>query len=167
MWTEMKEQTSILLATIGAKWHIALLAIVTFFAPIYGLLFLVGFSIFLDTVTGVWKSVKNKVPITSRGLSSIISKMLLYEVTVILFYMIDHFILNNIILKFFAVPLLLTKVLSLILVSIEVMSINENYKAVKGLDLWQAMKNLFARAKDIKKEVDEIRHKQDSAGTPI
>jgi hypothetical protein len=62
------------------------------------------------------------------------------------------------------VPLLLTKVLALILVSIEVMSINENYKAVKGLDLWQAMKNLFARAKDIKKEVDEIRHKQDSTG---
>jgi hypothetical protein len=26
------------------------------------------------------------------------------------------------------------------------------------------MKNLFARAKDIKKEVDEIRHKQDNAG---
>jgi hypothetical protein len=127
--------------------------------PISGLLFLVGFVIILDTVTGVWKSVKNKVPITSRGLSSIISKMLLYEITVILFYMIDYFILNNIVLTFFSVPLLLTKVLSLILVSIEVMSINENYKAVKGLDLWQAMKNLFARAKDIKKEVDEIRHK--------
>jgi hypothetical protein len=44
------------------------------------------------------------------------------------------------------------------------MSINENYKSVKGLDLWQAMKNLFARAKDIKKEVDEIRRKQDNAG---
>jgi hypothetical protein len=93
--------------------------------------------------------------------------MLLYEVTVVLFYMIDHFILNNIVLQFFSVQLLLTKVLSLILVSIEVMSINENYKAVKGLDLWQAMKNLFARAKEIKKEVDEIRHNEDITGTPI
>ncbi len=110
---------------------------------------------------------KRKVPITSRGLSAIISKMLLYEVTVIMFYMIDKFILNGIILHFFSVELLLTKVLALILVSIEVMSINENYKAVKGLDLWQAMKNLFSRAKDIKKEVDEIRHKQDITGTPI
>lgn len=135
-----------------------------FLMPISGLLFLVGFVIVLDTVTGIWKSYKNKVKITSRGLSAIISKMLLYEVTVVLFYMIDSFILNAIMLKFFSVPLLLTKVLALILVSIEVMSINENYKAVKGLDLWQAMKNLFARAKDIKKEVDEIRHKQDNAG---
>jgi hypothetical protein len=93
--------------------------------------------------------------------------MLLYEVTVVLFYMIDTFILNNIILQFFSVDLLLTKVLALILVSIEVMSINENYKAVKGLDLWQAMKNLFARAKEIKQSVDEIRHNEDITGTPI
>ena len=84
-----------------------------------------------------------------------------------MFYMIDKFILNSIILQFFSVELLLTKVLALILVSIEVMSINENYKAVKGLDLWQAMKNLFARAKDIKKEVDEIRHNENISGTPI
>jgi hypothetical protein len=150
-----------------ANWWKLTATIGAFLMPISGLLFLVGFVIVLDTITGVWKSVKNKVKITSRGLSAIISKMLLYEVTVIMFYMIDQFILNNIILQFFSVELLLTKVLALILVSIEVMSINENYKAVKGLDLWQAMKNLFARAKDIKKEVDEIRHKQDISGTPI
>jgi hypothetical protein len=150
-----------------ANWFKLLGVLSAFLMPISGLLFLVGFVIVLDTITGVWKSVKNKVKITSRGLSAIISKMLLYEVTVIMFYMIDKFILNSIILQFFSVELLLTKVLALILVSIEVMSINENYKAVKGLDLWQAMKNLFARAKDIKKEVDEIRHKQDISGTPI
>jgi len=163
----MKSQLTILLATIKANWLKLTATIGAFLMPISGLLFLVGFVIVLDTITGVWKSVKNKVKITSRGLSAIISKMLLYEVTVIMFYMIDQFILNNIILQFFSVELLLTKVLALILVSIEVMSINENYKAVKGLDLWQAMKNLFARAKDIKKEVDEIRHKQDITGTPI
>jgi len=163
----MKSQLSILLATMQANWLKLTATIGAFLMPISGLLFLVGFVIVLDTITGVWKSVKNKVKITSRGLSAIISKMLLYEVTVIMFYMIDQFILNNIILQFFSVELLLTKVLALILVSIEVMSINENYKAVKGLDLWQAMKNLFSRAKDIKKEVDEIRHKQDITGTPI
>jgi hypothetical protein len=163
----MESQVAILLKTMQANWLKLLATISAFLMPISGLLFLVGFVIVLDTITGVWKSVKNKTKITSRGLSAIISKMLLYEVTVILFYMIDHFILNNIILQFFSVQLLLTKILALILVSIEVMSINENYKAVKGLDLWQAMKNLFARAKDIKKEVDEIRHKQDITGTPI
>ena len=163
----MKSQLSILLATMHANWGKLMAVISAFLMPISCLLFLVGFVIILDTITGVWKSYKNKVKITSRGLSAIISKMLLYEVTVILFYMIDKFILNNIILQFFSVDLLLTKILALILVSIEVMSINENYKAVKGLDLWQAMKNLFSRAKDIKKDLDEIRHKQDISGTPI
>jgi hypothetical protein len=163
----MNSQLTILLATIKANWFKLLAVVSTFLMPISGLLFLVGFVIALDTITGVWKSIKHKVPITSRGLSAIISKMLLYQVTVILFYMIDQFILNKIILQFFSVDLLLTKVLALILVSIEVMSINENYKAVKGLDLWQAMKNLFARAKEIKKEVDEIRHNEDISGTPI
>ena len=163
----MKSQLSILLATMQANWLKLTATIGAFLMPISGLLFLVGFVIVLDTITGVWKSIKNKIKITSRGLSAIISKMLLYEVTVIMFYMIDQFILNNIILQFFSVELLLTKVLALILVSIEVMSINENYKAVKGLDLWQAMKNLFSRAKDIKKDLDEIRHKQDISGTPI
>jgi len=163
----MESQFYILLKTMQANWIKLLATISAFLMPISGLLFLVGFVIVLDTVTGIWKSIKNKTKITSRGLSAIISKMLLYEVTVILFYMIDHFILNNIILQFFSVQLLLTKVLALILVSIEVMSINENYKAVKGLDLWQAMKNLFARAKDIKKDIDEIRHDQDYTGTPI
>jgi hypothetical protein len=150
-----------------ANWVKIIAMLWAFLMPISGLLFLVGFVIVLDTVTGIWKSYKNKVKITSRGLSAIISKMLLYEVTVVLFYMIDTFILNNIILQFFSVDLLLTKVLALILVSIEVMSINENYKEVKGLDLWQAMKNLFARAKEIKKEVNEIRHNEDITGTPI
>lgn len=163
----MQSQFTILLATMKANWLKLTATIGAFLMPISGLLFLVGFVIVLDTITGVWKSMKNKVKITSRGFSAIISKMLLYEITVVMFYMIDQFILNNIILQFFSVELLLTKVLALILVSIEVMSINENYKAVKGLDLWQAMKNLFARAKDIKKEVDEIRHKQDITGTPI
>jgi hypothetical protein len=163
----MKTQLTILLKTMQANWVKLMAMLWAFLMPISGLLFLVGFVIVLDTITGVWKSYKNKVKITSRGLSAIISKMLLYEITVVLFYMIDTFILNNIILQFFSVDLLLTKVLALILVSIEVMSINENYKAVKGLDLWQAMKNLFARAKEIKKEVDEIRHNEDITGTPI
>lgn len=163
----MKTQLAILLSTLQTNWVKFAVLISTFLMPISGLLFLIGFVIVLDTITGIWKSLKNKTPLTSRGLSAIASKLLLYEVTVILFYMIDKFILNKIILQFFSVELMLTKILALILVSIEVMSINENYKAVKGLDLWQAMKNLFSRAKEIKKEVDEIRHKQDITGTPI
>jgi hypothetical protein len=153
----MKLQLSILLSSIQ-KSSLQLLAVVsTFFLPISGILFLIGFAIVIDTITGIWKSKKLKIPITSRKLSAIISKLMLYEVAVILFYLIDRFILNDIILTFFSVPLMLTKILSLVLVSIEVISISENYKAVKGIDLWQAMKLLFARARDIKQDIDTIK----------
>ena len=153
----MKLQLSILLSSIQ-KSSLQLLAVVsTFFLPITGILFLIGFAIVIDTITGIWKSKKLNIPITSRKLSAIISKLMLYEVAVILFYLIDRFILNDIILVFFSIPLMLTKILSLVLVSIEVISISENYKAVKGIDLWQAMKLLFARARDIKQDIDTIK----------
>lgn len=163
----MKTQLSILMTALKSKWPIYLSMVSAFFMPITGLMFLIGFAIFVDTITGVWKSRKLKQPITSRRLSSVISKMLLYEITVILFYLIDYFILNDIILTFFSVPLMLTKMLSLVLVSIEVVSINENYKAVKGIDLWISAKNLITRAKEIKRDADQIRHDNDITGTPI
>jgi len=163
----MRTQLIVLFASFKKFSPQILMTLTTFFMPIFGLSMLIGFVILLDTVTGIWKSKKNKVPITSRGLSAVVSKMALYQVTLFTFFLIDHFIMNDIIKQFFSVELMLTKVLSLILVSIEVMSINENYKAVKGLDLWQAMKNLFARAREIKKEVDGIRHNQDSTGEAI
>jgi hypothetical protein len=60
-------------------------------------------------------------------------------------------------LTFFSVPFMLTKVVALVLASIEVLSINENYKVVKGIDLWQSMKLLFSRAKEIKEDLNKIK----------
>jgi hypothetical protein len=159
-------QLAILLASIK-QYIIQLLAVVgAFFLPISGILFLIGFAIVLDTITGLWKARKLGIPITSRKLSAIISKLMLYEVAVIGFYLIDYFILNDIIMKFFSVPLMLTKILSLVLCSIECISINENIKAVKGVDIWSAFKQLLRRSKEIKQDIDGVRYKQDNS-TPI
>lgn len=128
-----------------------------FFLPISGILFLIGFAIFVDTLTGIWKSKKLKIPITSRKLSAIISKLFLYELAVIGFYLIDYWILNDIILTFFSVKLMLTKILALTLVSIEVMSINENYISIRKISIWDSLRNLFLRAKEIKQDLNEIK----------
>ena len=152
----MKTQL-LLLTTKLQTYAIQLMAIVSsFFLPISGILILIGVSVILDTITGIWKSYKLKTKVTSRRLSAIISKVLLYEVTVMLFYLIDYYILNDIVLTFFSVSLLATKILALVLVSIEVISINENYKAVKNIDLWQSLKNLFARAKEVSQDFKDI-----------
>lgn len=163
----MRMQLAILLGTIKQSMMQLLAVIGAFFLPISGILFLIGFAIVLDTLTGIWKAKKLKIQITSRKLSAIVSKFFLYEVAVIGFYLIDFWILNDIILKFFSVPLMLTKILSLVLVSIEIMSINENYKAVKQIDIWQGLKNLFARAKEIKTDLNGIRHNEDSSTPTI
>jgi hypothetical protein len=163
----MKLQLAILLSSIQ-KSSLQLLAVISaFFLPITGILFLIGFAIVVDTLTGIWKSKKLGLPITSRKLSAIISKLMLYEVAVIGFYLIDKFILNDIILQFFSVPLMLTKILSLVLCSIEVISISENYKAVKGIDIWSAFKNLLQRSKEIKKDIDGVRYNNDSTTPSI
>lgn len=154
----MKTTATILLTTIQTKWLSLLGIVLTFFMPITGMVLAVGFAIFLDTITGIWKSRKNGVPIRSRRLSAVISKMFLYQLTIILFFLIDWFILNDILKTIFTTELLLTKVLSLVLISIEVVSINENYKAVRGIDLWVSLKKLLSRAKELKNDSDEIRH---------
>jgi len=162
----MKVQLAILLSSIQ-KSSLQLLAVISaFFLPISGILFLIGFAILVDTLTGIWKAKKLKIKITSRALSAIVSKLFLYEVAVIGFYLIDYFILNDIILVFFSIPLMLTKILSLVLCSIEVISINENIKAVKGLDIWASFKQLLQRSKEIKGDIDGVRYKQDNS-TPI
>ena len=153
----MKIQLFILLSNIRLASPKLLGIIGAFFLPISGILFLIGFAIFIDTLTGIWKSKKLKIPITSRKLSAIISKLFLYELAVIGFYLIDYWILNDIIMTFFSVKLMLTKILALTLVSIETMSINENYKAIHGISVWDSMKSLFARAKEIKQDLNEIK----------
>ena len=159
----MKLQLLILLANIRLSFTKLLAVVGAFFLPISGILFLVGFAIFLDTLTGLWKAKKLKIPITSRKLSAVVSKLFLYEIAVIGFYLIDYFILNDIIMKFFSVPLMLTKILALILVSIECISINENYFAIRQISIWDSMKLLFARAKEIKNDINGIRSNQDSS----
>jgi len=153
----MKIQLFILLTNIRLATPKLLAIIGAFFLPISGILFLIGFAILLDTLTGIWKAKKLGMPITSRKLSAIVSKLFLYEIAVIGFYLIDYFILNDIILVFFSIPLMLTKILSLVLVSIECISINENYFQIRGISVWDSMKLLFSRAKEIKGEINEIK----------
>jgi multisubunit Na+/H+ antiporter MnhG subunit len=133
-----------------------ILGLMAFLAPIQGILITVGVLILADTIIGLWKARKLKEKISSRKLSQIISKMFLYEGTIILFFMIDKFILGDILQQFFAVEFLLTKVVALVLASIEVFSMDENYRAVRKYGLWHAFKKLVGRARDVKEELKDF-----------
>ncbi len=124
--------------------------------PIKPLVLLVGVCISLDTFFGVFRAYKQGKKITSRGLSSVISKMALYEFALILFYFIDSIILNDIAKSFTPVDLFVTKMVAAVLVSVEVLSILENVKLATGHDFIGMAKKTLRRSKSVKDEVQDI-----------
>ena len=136
-----------------------LTGLVLFFAPIQGLLIAVAFGIMLDTFTGIFKSIKlnGLQSIRSRTLSNVISKMLLYQVSIISLYIIDKFLLNELVNLHFSTKFLFTKLVAIILVFIELVSIKENIEEALNVDIWKLLKKVITRAKEVKKDIDEIK----------
>ena len=124
--------------------------------PIKATLILVGICIALDTCFGLYKAYKLKTPITSRGLSAVISKLFLYEFVVIFLYFIDSLLLNDLVKMLIPVDLFLTRVVGIVLVGVEVLSIHENIKESTGFDFIQMSKNVLKRGKSIKEGIEEI-----------
>ncbi len=153
----LKEELGLMSLALQNSIFRIFMIIIAFLAPIHGILITVGIAILADTAIGIWKAKKLKDPITSRKLSQIISKMFLYHSTVILFFLIDSFILNAIILTFFSVPFMLTKIVALTLISIEIYSMDEKWRAIHVTGLWDAFKKLTSRAKDIKDEITPLK----------
>lgn len=149
-------QYSALLTTIKSSLIHILMIIVAFLAPIKALILTVGACIVLDTITGLIKARKNKDKITSRKLSHVITKMVLYQSAIILFFCIEKHILADFIVLFTGINLFLTKIVACVLVGIELMSCNENYLAISGVSIWGKFKELLRRAKEVKEEVKDL-----------
>lgn len=128
------------------------------FVPIYGILIAVGAAIFLDTFTGVFKSIKLKgwKSIRSRSLSQIVSKMLLYEICVLLLFVIDKFILNEFVYKWLSIEYMFTKICAILLIFIELVSIKENIEEAYNIKIWDILKKALRRAKEVKDNVDDL-----------
>ena len=125
--------------------------------PIQAILLLVGICIILDTIFGIFKSYKNNIPITSRNLGHVISKMFLYEFVVIMFYSIDTILLNDLMKSVFPIDLLLTKLTGTVMIMVETISILENIKLATGYDFIQMAKDAMKRGKSIKNQLNEIK----------
>lgn len=130
--------------------------ILAFLMPIAPLLITVGVFIFADTITGIWKAKKTGDKITSRKLSVIVSKMVLYQSAIILFFLLEKYIIGDMVAFFVSIPWFLTKLVACTLCSIEVKSIDENYTAITGVSMWDRFKKLLARAKEVKDDIKEV-----------
>ena len=138
---------------MGKYFNAFIMAIITFFSPIAGLLLAVGAMIALDTILGITKAIKQEgwESVTSRKASVIISKFLLYQLTVITFFIIDYNLINEFTKAHYQNDYLLTKFITLSLCFVEAKSIDENIKSIFGFSIWTNLKEVLIRTQEIKK----------------
>jgi hypothetical protein len=130
--------------------------IIVFFAPIKGIIVLVALSTVLDTGFGFWKAKHLKQKITSKiWRYGFVPKVLSYVTAVMLAYTADYFIINELMKLVLSVDFLSTKLLALVLISIEVKSMDESFVKVKGWSFLQKITSYILKAKNIKKQISE------------
>nr|WP_322625000.1 phage holin family protein [uncultured Flavobacterium sp.] len=134
-------------------------SVLSFLAPLQGLLLAVGFAIILDTFTGIFKAIKlgGWSTLKSRRLSDIAAKVLLYNTAVLSVYIIDHFLLSGFMKHWFSADYLFTKIIALVLVVIELTSVKENFEAVYRKDLWKLLKSIISRTKEITSDISDLK----------
>lgn len=133
-----------------------LLSMVSVLAPIKPMVLLAILAIILDTCFGIWRSVKKNgwASIRSRRLSNTVSKSLLYSGAIVFIFMLEKFVLADLLGYFIAVDLLLTKAFTAFCVFTEVKSINESYFSVTGVNVWD---KFIAFVKRSKEQLDELK----------
>lgn len=162
-------EMSILVSKIKVSSWAIIGLIIAFLVPIVPLILIVGIAILVDTIMGIYKAKKLGIAITSRKLSALISKMVLYQSAIVGFFVIEKYILDDFIIIFTAIPLVLTKLVTLTLLFIETQSINEHVKKLYNISLWGKFKDLLRRSKELKDELDEIKNNgsQDNSQPPL
>lgn len=130
--------------------------LLVFFAPIKGIIILVALSTILDTAFGIWKASKLKENVNSKTFRhGFVPKLMSYVGAIMLVYASDFFIINYLTKEVISVDYLATKVIALMLISIEVKSMDESFEKVKGYSFISKIVKLIIQAKNVKKKLAE------------
>ena len=150
----MKQETNFYLFTLIKT---ILITILTFLTPIKGLLILTGIAVFLDTIFAIYTTIKLNgwQSYQSTKLFNIVVKSFFYFGSIILAFFIDtHIIEQNTI---FEINLLISKAVTVFWIYIEVKSIDETSQKLGNKSFYFTIKNLISKAKDLKKDINEIK----------
>ncbi len=129
-------------------------AVVYFYAPIGGLIMTVAIVTLLDTGFGIWRSYKLGREIKSRLLRvGLGNKLIPYISIVMLVYMSDVFIINDLLINAISVNFMATKSIALVLIAIEVKSMDESFKEVKGYSFVNKITKVLIYLKNAKNKI--------------
>lgn len=132
------------------KIQILTFALISVLAPVKPIVYIAILAIILDTVFGIWRSVKKNgwASIRSRRLSHTISKSLLYSGAITFIFLLEKYVIADVLGHFIAVDLVLTKMFTFFCVVVELKSVNESYEDVTGVDVWTKFKSFVKRSKE-------------------
>ena len=132
------------------KTQILAFALFAVLAPVKPLVFIAILAIVLDTAFGIWRSVKKNgwTSIRSRRLSHTISKSLLYSGAIVFIFLLEKYVVADILGQFVEVDLVLTKMFTFFCVVTEIKSINESYFSVTGVNVWDKFIKFVKRSKE-------------------
>jgi hypothetical protein len=124
-------------------------------SPVKPMIYVALLAIVLDTIFGIWRSVKKGgwKAIRSRRLSHVISKSLLYCGAILFIFLVEKYIAADLLAHFISVDLVMTKIVAFFCVAVEIKSINESYESVTGKNLLKSFREFVTRAKE---EADKL-----------
>lgn len=117
------------------------LVVLTIFAPIQAAIITVFCLVVFDCITGVLAARKQGIPITSSRFKDSIVKMLVYQATIILAFVIEKYLVNGI-------PL--TNMASSYVGLVELLSLNENLEILSGKHLLAGLIDKFKQKQEHK-----------------
>lgn len=138
------------------KLALMLSSIIAVVSPVFPMVYIAVLAILIDTVFGIWRSVKlgGWKSVRSRRLSHVISKSLLYSGAIVFMFLLEKYIAADIVAHFISIDLIMTKITAFFCVVVEIKSINESYESVTGKNVLKSLREFITRAKE---EADKLK----------
>lgn len=140
------------------KWfkHI-LYSLFVFLTPIHSIIFSVALIVIIDTIFGIIRSNKLKIPFTSRRFYAFFKKTLVYQSVIVLTFFLDKSLINEFSTLFISVDFLMTKLIAGSICFNEFKSIEENINITYKISVWDFVKSFMNFAKNTKEGINEMK----------
>ena len=119
-------------------------AIISIFTPVTPILLTIGVLIMIDFFVGIFRAFKMNEQITSRKMGNTISKMFLYQLTIISLFLFETYILLGI--------LPVTKIGAALISVTELKSIDESVEKMTGVGIWKKLVKVIKRGESTTKD---------------
>jgi len=121
-----------------------LVSLMAVFTPVVPLLLTIGTLIIIDFIVGIYRAFKAKEVITSRKMGNTISKMLLYQMTILSLFLFETYILSGL--------LPVTKIGAGMIAVTELKSIDESVEKMTGIGVWKKLVKIIRRGESQTKD---------------